>query len=80
MAPIYKAIGGHRVPEDKGVAGGGAEASEVGASDRWLLVGFVVALLAAIAIAAMVYRPKPSDPICSRTEARCGDHSDPTAQ
>ena len=58
----------------------GADASDVGAMDRWLLVGFVVALLAAIAIAAMVYRPKPPDPICSRTEARCGDHSDPTAQ
>jgi hypothetical protein len=63
--------------EEKEVARG---ASDVGASDRWLLVGFVLALLAAIAIAAMVYRPKPADPICSNTEDRCGNHSDPAAQ
>ena len=63
--------------EERDVAG---RASDVGAPDRWLLVGFVVALLAAIAITAFIYRPKPSDPICSKPEDRCGDHSDPAAQ
>jgi len=54
--------------------------SEVGAPDRWLLVGFVVALLLALGVAAILFKPQPPDPICARTEARCGDRSDPAAQ
>ena len=54
--------------------------SEVGAPDRWLLVGFIVLLLMAIGAAAFLYRPAPPDLICSKAEAGCADKSDPAAQ
>jgi hypothetical protein len=56
------------------------ETSDVGAPVRWLLVGFVVALFLAIGLVALLYQPKPAEPICSNTEARCGDRSDVGAQ
>ena len=56
------------------------EISEVGTSVRWLLVGFVLALLLAIGLVALLYQPKPAESICSNTEARCGDKPDPSMQ
>jgi hypothetical protein len=35
-----------------------------------------MAMLLAIGIAAFLFRPHPPDPICAKTEARCGDRSD----
>jgi hypothetical protein len=52
------------------------EISEVGASVRWLLVGFVVAMILAIGVIAFLYHPQRPETICSNTEARCGDKPD----
>jgi len=56
------------------------EISEVGTSVRWLLVGFVLALLLAIGLVALLYQPQRTESICSNTEARCGDKPDPSMQ
>ena len=56
------------------------EASDVGPSARWLLVGFVVAMLLAIGVIGFLYQPSPPDTICSNAEARCSDRTDASAQ
>ena len=52
------------------------ETSEVDAAVRWLLVGFVAAMILAIGLAALFYQPQGTESICSNTEARCGDKPD----
>jgi len=52
------------------------EASEADAPVRWLLVGFVVAMLLAIGLVALLYQPHRTESICANTEARCGDKPD----
>ena len=52
------------------------EISEVGAPTRWLLVGFVVAMILAIGLIALLYQPSRPESICSNIEARCGDKPD----
>ena len=52
------------------------ETSEADASVRWLLVGFVAAMILAIGLAALFYQPQGTESICSNTEARCGDKPD----
>jgi hypothetical protein len=56
------------------------ETSEADTPVRWLLVGFVVTMLLVIGLTALLYQPKRPDPICSRTEARCGDSQSAGAQ
>jgi len=56
------------------------EISEVDAPVRWLLVGFVAAMILAIGLAALFYQPQGTESICSNTEARCGDKPDPSMQ
>ncbi|HYJ36360.1 MAG TPA: hypothetical protein VEV64_09405 [Rhizomicrobium sp.] len=56
------------------------ETSEADASVRWLLVGFVAAMILAIGLAALFYQPQGTESICSNTEARCGDKPDPSMQ
>jgi len=52
------------------------ETSEADASVRWLLVGFVAAMILAIGLVALLYQPQRTESICSNTEARCGDKPD----
>jgi len=51
------------------------EISEVSTSVRWLLVGFVLALLLAIGLVALLYQPRPAESICSNTEANTNDEA-----
>jgi hypothetical protein len=52
------------------------ETFEVDAPLRWLLVGFVVAMILAIGLVAFLYQPQRPETICSNTDARCGDKPD----
>ena len=54
--------------------------SEVGAPVRWLLAGFVVAMVLAIGFVALLYQPHRAESICSNIEARCGDKPDASMQ
>ncbi len=47
-------------------------------ADRWLIVGFVVLMAAALAALGWGYRPSTAPaPICGSAEARCADKTDP---
>ncbi len=56
------------------------ETTEVGAPVRWLLVGFVVAMILAIGLVALLYQPRHAESICANVEARCGDKPDASIQ